>query len=158
MNITLITVGTLKEKYWSDALSEYCKRIGAYAKIEEYNIKEERIKNEDNPSEVKAALEAEAAKILPKMAKDVYKIALCVEGKMLSSEELAAEIRKAENSTGKLLFVIGSSHGLSPEVKAAADLKLSVSRLTFPHQLMRVMLSEMIYRALTINAGKSYHK
>lgn len=158
MNITLVTVGTLKEKYWQEALAEYCKRIGAYAKIEEYNIKEERIKNEDNPAEIKTALEAEADKIMAKMTKDVYKIALCVEGKMLSSEELAEVIGKAESTSGKLVLIIGSSHGLAPEVKKAADLCLSVSKMTFPHQLMRVMLSEMLYRSFTILAGKTYHK
>lgn len=158
MNVTLVSVGTLKEKYWQDAFAEYAKRVGTYAKFEEYNVKEERITDENNQEEIKAALDAEAKKILPKMTKDAYKIALCVEGKSLSSEEFAAVIDRARNASGKLVLVIGSSHGLSDGVKAAADLRLSVSDMTFPHQLMRVMVAEMVYRGFTILAGKTYHK
>lgn len=158
MNVTFLTVGSLKERYWCDALAEYVKRIGAYARFDEINIKEELIKNENDPREVAAALSAEGEKILSKMQRDVYKIALCVEGKQLSSEELAGVLDDVKSTGGKVVFIIGSSHGLAPEVKAAADLKLSVSRLTFPHQLMRVLLAETVYRAMTISAGKSYHK
>lgn len=154
---TLMTVGTLKEQYLTDALNEYKKRIGAFAKWEEINLKEERLSDESEAA-VAAALEAEGDKLLAKIPRDAYVVALCIEGKMLSSEELAAELSRAIASKGKLCFIIGSSHGLCPRVKARADLKLSFSRLTFPHQLVRVMLAEAIYRSFTIIAGKKYHK
>ncbi len=154
---TLITVGTLEEKYLSEALDEYKKRIGAFAKWEEINLKEERLSDESEAS-VAAALEAEGDKILAKIPKDTFTVALCIEGKMLSSEELAEAVGEAQSRTGKLCFIIGSSYGLSARVKAKADLKLSFSRLTFPHQLVRVVLAEAIYRSFTILAGKRYHK
>ncbi len=154
---TLITVGTLKEKYLSEALDEYKKRIGAFAKWEEINLKEERLSDESEAS-VATALEAEGDKILAKIPKDAFTVALCIEGKMLSSEELAEAVGAAQSRTGKLCFIIGSSYGLSARVKARADLKLSFSRLTFPHQLVRVVLAEAIYRSFTILAGKRYHK
>ena len=154
---TLITIGTLKEKYLTEALDEYKKRIGAFAKWEEINLKEERLSDESEAS-VAAALEAEGDKILARIPKDAFTVALCIEGKMLSSEELARAVGEAQARTGKLCFIIGSSYGLSSRVKARADLKLSFSRLTFPHQLVRVVLAEAIYRSFTILAGKRYHK
>ena len=158
VQITLITVGTLKEKYLSDAVAEYKKRLLQYAKVDEVNIKEEQIKNEDDKSEIARALDLEAAKIISAMPKDSYKIALCVEGKQQSSEELAATVSAAADRCGKIALVIGSSHGLSEKVKAECELRLSVSKMTFPHQLMRVILAEAIYRAFTIIHGKRYHK
>jgi 23S rRNA (pseudouridine1915-N3)-methyltransferase len=154
---TLITVGTLKEKYWTEALDEYKKRISAYAKWEEINIKEQKLADE-SPAAVHTALEAEADKILAKIPKDAYTVALCIEGKMLSSEELASLVEGVGNTSGKLCLIIGSSYGLSERVKARAELKLSLSRMTFPHQLARVLLAEAVYRAFTILAGKRYHK
>ena len=157
MQCSFITVGTLKEKYWSDAFSEYAKRIGAYAKLEEINLKEERLADE-SPAAISRALTAEGEKILEKIPKDAYAVALCVEGKMLSSEELARVVDTAKGGSGKIVFIIGSSYGLSDAVKARADLKLSFSRLTFPHQLIRVSLAEAVYRSFTILSGKKYHK
>ncbi len=157
MQCYFITVGTLKEKYWVDAFTEYAKRIGTYAKLEEINLKEERLADE-SPAAVSRALAAEGEKILEKIPKDAYTVALCVEGKMLSSEELARVVDTAKSSSGKIAFIIGSSYGLSDAVKARADLKLSFSRLTFPHQLIRVSLAEAIYRSFTILGGKKYHK
>ena len=157
MQCYFITVGTLKEKYWSDALAEYAKRIGTYAKLEEINLKEERLADE-SPAAVSRALAAEGEKILEKIPKDAYTVALCVEGKMLSSEELARVVDGAKSGSGKIAFIIGSSYGLSDAVKVRADLKLSFSRLTFPHQLIRVSLAEAIYRSFTILGGKKYHK
>ena len=154
---TFITVGTLKEKYLSDTLAEYAKRIGAFAKWEEINLKEEKLSDE-SPSNVAAALESEADKILAKIPKDAFVVALCIEGKMLSSEELARAVGNAVSASGKLCFIIGSSYGLSDRIKAKADLKLSFSRLTFPHQLVRVILAEAVYRSFTILSGKKYHK
>lgn len=156
--ITIITIGSLKEDYLKDAIGEYKKRLSQFARVEEINIKEELIKNEDSPAEISRALDAEAEKILAAIPKDSYKIALCIEGKQFSSEELAKIIGSANDASGKIALIIGSSHGLSDRVKRAAALKLSYSKLTFPHQLMRVILFESLYRSFTILAGKKYHK
>ena len=158
IQLTLITVGTLKEDYLKDAVGEYKKRISQFARIDDVNIKEIAIKNEDDKSEIARALDGEAEKILAAIPDGAYKIALCVEGRQYDSPELARLLSDASSRTGKLAFIIGSSHGLSDKVKAAADLKLSVSKMTFPHQLMRVILLEGIYRCFTITAGKRYHK
>ncbi len=158
MQITLITVGTLKETYLQTALGEYVKRISAYATFREVNIPEVRIADEDDPKKIGAALKVEGERILAAMPVDAHRIALCVEGKQYTSEELAKLVGAANDTCGKLVFVIGSSHGLDPAVKAACDTRLSVSKMTFPHQLMRVILAEGIYRSLTILAGKKYHK
>lgn len=157
-SVTFITVGTLKESYLKEAVAEYRKRITQYAKVEDVELREEKITDEDNPREVSGALEREADKLLSAIPKGAYTVALCVEGKQYSSEELAAIIGEACDASGKIAFIIGSSHGLSPRVKAAADLRLSFSKLTFPHQLMRAVLYEAVYRSFTILAGKRYHK
>ena len=156
--LTLITVGTLKEAYLKDAEREYEKRLSQYVRVEEVNIKEERITNEDDSAQIARALAAEGEKILEKIPQSAYKIALCVEGREFDSVTLAKELERASDRCGKICLIIGSSHGLSDKVKAACDLRLSVSRLTFPHQLMRVLLSEVLYRYFTIIAGKRYHK
>lgn len=157
-NVTLITVGTLKEDYLKAAVSEYAKRISQYARLEEKNIKEEPIHNEEDRGEVLRALLSEGKKILSLIPEGAYKIALCVEGKQYSSEELAKIIGTASDGVGKIAIIIGSSHGLSDEVKARCDLRLSISRLTFPHQLIRPVILEAIYRSFTILHGKKYHK
>ena len=157
-DITFITVGSLKEGYLKEAVSEYKKRLIQYARVDEVELKEERINDEDNSREVQVALDKEAEKILAAVPKGAHIIALCVEGKELDSPSLARHIGDAVNATGKIAFIIGSSHGLSPRVKSAAHFKLSFSRLTFPHQLMRVNLYEAVYRSFTILAGKKYHK
>ncbi len=158
MQITLITVGTLKESYLATAVAEYVKRISAYASVREVNLPEVRITDEDDAGKVGAALKQEGEKILAAMPTDAVKIALCVEGRQYTSEEIARLVGEANDTRGKIVFVIGSSHGLDPAVKAACDIRLSVSKMTFPHQLMRVILAESIYRSLTILAGKRYHK
>ena len=157
-NITLITVGTLKENYLKDAVSEYKKRLSQYARVEEINIKEERISNEDDKTEISSALDTEGEKILSAVPKGSAKIALCVEGKQYDSEGLAALIGKFSDECGKIALIIGSSHGLSEKVKNECAIRLSVSKMTFPHQLMRVILFEALYRSFTILAGKRYHK
>ncbi len=158
MTVTVISVGTLKEAYLKEAVAEYKKRLSQYARVEDVELREERIANELDKSEIERALDAEADKILAAIPQGAYRIALCVEGKMQSSEELAEVVRRAMDTSGKLALIIGSSHGLSPRVKANCDLKLSFSRLTFPHQLIRVNLYEAVYRSFTIIAGKKYHK
>ena len=157
-NITIITVGTLKENYLKDAVSEYKKRLSQYARVDEINIKEERISNEDDASEIRRALDAEADRIISAIPKGSGKIALCVEGKQYDSPALAKLIGRMADESGKIALIIGSSHGLSEKVKKECDVRLSISALTFPHQLMRVVLFEALYRSFTILAGKKYHK
>lgn len=158
VKITIISVGTLKEDYLRDAITEYKKRLSQYARVEEINIKEEAIKNEDDGSEITRALSLEGDKILSALPRDARKIALCVEGKQYDSVELANIIGEASDECGKLALVIGSSHGLADKVKSACDRRISFSKMTFPHQLMRVILYEALYRSFTILAGKRYHK
>ena len=158
MQIKIITVGTLKEDYLKEAISEYKKRISQYARVEEVNIAEEKISDEDNRAQILSALEKEGEKIIKATPRDSLRIALCVEGRELSSEEFASLISSASDKSGKLTLIIGSSHGLSDAVKKDADFKLSFSKMTFPHQLMRVILTEALYRAFTIINGKRYHK
>ena len=157
-DITVISVGTLKESYLRDAVGEYKKRLSQYARVEELELKEERISNEDNRAEIEGALDREADKILSAIPKDAMKIALCVEGKQYSSEELAALIAKGNDTSGKIALIIGSSYGLSERVKRECDVRLSFSKLTFPHQLMKVVLFESLYRSYTIIHNKRYHK
>ena len=156
--LTIITVGTLKEDYLKEAVSEYKKRLSQYARVEEINIKEERISNEDDKTEISSALDTEGEKILSAVPKGSAKIALCIEGKQYDSEGLAALIGKFSDECGKIALIIGSSHGLSEKVKNECAIRLSVSKMTFPHQLMRVILFEALYRSFTILAGKRYHK
>lgn len=155
--VTIISVGNLKEKYFAEAVKEYEKRISAYAEIRDINLKEENLDNL-REGDITAALEREGTAILNAMPPRAYKVALCVEGKSLSSEKLAELVDNAKNTQGEICFIIGSSHGLAPKVKAACDYRLSVSALTFPHRLMRVILTEAIYRALSISNGGKYHK
>jgi len=156
--ITLISIGTLKESYLKEAVAEYQKRISQYAKIDEIVLKEELIRNEDDKKEVEKALKSEGDKILAALPKDSYKIALCIEGKQYDSPALASLISTAIDSKGKISLIIGSSHGLSEDVKRQCDARISFSKLTFPHQLMKVILLEAVYRSFTIIAGKKYHK
>ena len=158
LTVKIITIGTLKESYWRDALAEYKKRLGAFCQVEEINLKESRLPDRPSDAHITAALEDEANTILTHLMPRAYKIALCVEGKQFSSEQLAAKLESAMQTAGELVLVIGSSHGLAERVKAACDLRLSVSALTFPHQMMRVMLMEILYRCMSILKGTQYHK
>ena len=158
MTLDIITVGTLKEDYLRAGIEEYKKRISAYARVQIHELKEERVANEDDAASIDRALEAEAEKILARLAPDAYKGALCVEGVQYDSVALASVLEKGSAKSGKLALVIGSSHGLSENVKRACDLRLSISKLTFPHQLMRLSLMEILYRSFSIIAGKKYHK
>ena len=158
VQFTLITVGTLKEAYLKEAVGEYKKRLLQYARVDEINLKEETIKNEDDRAEIKKALSLEGERIIAAIPKDSAVIALCVEGKEFDSVALAARISEFADTKGKITMIIGSSHGMCDEVKAKADLKLSISKLTFPHQLIRPLIMEIVYRSFTIIAGKKYHK
>ncbi len=158
VHVKFIVLGTLKEAYLRDAAAEYEKRLGAFCRFELVQLKEERLSDDPSEGEIRKALDREAAAILAQIPPRAYCVAMCVEGKQLSSEELAEKMAAIEQETGEVCFVIGSSYGLSPEIKTRADLRLSVSRLTFPHQLMRVLLLETIYRAFNIRKGTRYHK
>ena len=158
VQLTVITVGTLKEGYLKEAVAEYKKRLSQYTRVDEVNIKEEKINNEDDQTEIRRALDAEGEKILAAIPKGSAKVALCVEGKEYDSPALAALIGKLSCECGRIALIIGSSHGLSDNVKRECETRLSLSRLTFPHQLMRVILLETVYRSFTILAGKRYHK
>ena len=158
LNIKLITVGSLKESYLKDAIAEYSKRLSAFCNLEIVELKEYKLPDTPADADVKKALADEAERIAKLIPQKAYKIALCVEGKQLSSEELAAKIEDVSQTHGSICLIIGSSHGIDESLKAACDHRLSISKLTFPHQLMRVMMLEIIYRALNIIKGTKYHK
>lgn len=159
LGIKLICVGKLREKYYIEAFREYAKRLGAYCKWECVELTEQRLPEEPSEKEIAAALEREGAEILRSIPSDAWVCALCVEGKLLPSEEIASLIAARENSgKPKLCFLIGGSFGLSETVKRRADLRLSMSPMTFPHHLARVMLAEQIYRGFKILEGSRYHK
>ena len=158
IQITVITVGNLKEAYWRDAVAEYEKRLSAFAKVSSVQLKEAKVADNPSEGEIRAALSDEGKRILAAIPSRAYTIALCVEGKQFSSEALAQKLDGVLAETGQLCLIIGSSHGLAPEVKAAADLRLSVSELTFPHQMMRALLLEVLYRCFGILKGTKYHK
>jgi 23S rRNA (pseudouridine1915-N3)-methyltransferase len=158
LNVKLITLGTLKEAYLRDAAAEYEKRLGAFCRFELVQLKEERLSDDPSESEIKNALSKESEKILALIPARAYVVAMCVEGKQLTSPELAEKLEEISSRTSDVCFIIGSSFGLSDAVKQRADLRLSVSKLTFPHQLMRVILLETVYRAFNIQKGTRYHK
>ena len=158
LSVKIITVGTLKESYLREAVAEYSKRLSAFCKLSVIQLKESKLPDSPSDKEIEAALDAEAKAILSEISPRSYKIAMCVEGKQMPSEKLAATLERISGQTSEVCFIIGSSFGLSDKVKSAADMRLSVSELTFPHQLLRVMLLESVYRAFTITAGTKYHK
>lgn len=159
LNIKIIATGSLKESYLRDACTEYKKRLGAWAKVEEIELKEEKLPENPSQSQIDSALEREARAIFDKISTKSYVIAMCVEGKQLSSEELASKLEEITSSgKSEICFIIGSSFGLAPSIKQRADYKLSISKLTFPHQLLRVILYETTYRSLSIVNGTKYHK
>ena len=159
MNISIICVGKLKERYWSDAVAEYSKRLKSYCSLEIVELKESRLPDKAGPSEELAVKEAEGAEILKKIKDNMYVITLEVKGKMLSSEELAKFMDNCGvRGDSNLCFVIGGSLGLSEAVLKRANYSLCFSKMTFPHQLFRVMLLEQIYRGFRINNNEPYHK
>ena len=158
LSVKIITVGTLKESYLKEAVAEYSKRLSAYCKLTVVQLKEARLSDSPSEKEIENALDEEARSILAEMSPRAYKIAMCVEGKQMSSEKLAQRLESVSSQTSEVCFVIGSSHGLADRVKSACDMRLSVSELTFPHQLLRVILLEAVYRAFNIIAGTKYHK
>ena len=160
LKVNIVCVGKLKEGYWREAVGEYSKRLGAYCTFTVAELPESRLPDSPAAAQIQSALEKEAALMEKYLSgKSALNIALCIEGKTLTSEQLAARLsRAAVEGSSTVNFYIGSSFGLSEEVKRRCDLRLSMSPMTFPHQLARVMLAEQIYRAFSINAGSKYHK
>lgn len=159
LSVKIIAIGDLKEKYLRDACDEYKKRLGAWCRIEEIALKEEKLPDNPTEAQIRAGLEAEEKRILEKISLKSYVIAMCVEGKQLSSPELAKKIEEITVSGySEIVMIIGSSFGMTDRVKQRADYRLSISKLTFPHQLLRVILYEATYRALSIVNGSKYHK
>ena len=159
LNITLIVVGKIKEKYFVDAIDEYSKRLKRYCQLNIIEVKDEP--TPDNPSEREAdiVLNVEGERIMSKLPKSAYIIPLCIEGKRMTSTGFSGLIEKtASNGNSEIVFIIGGSMGLCEKIKGLADFKLSFSDMTFPHQLMRVILAEQVYRAFMINSGSAYHK
>ncbi|MBM7653823.1 23S rRNA (pseudouridine(1915)-N(3))-methyltransferase RlmH [Neobacillus cucumis] len=159
MNISIITVGKLKEKYLRQGIEEYLKRLSAYAKVEVVEVADEKAPEELSELEMLQVKQKEGERILAKISQDTYVIALAIQGKLQSSEELANTLDKlATYGKSKIAFVIGGSLGLNEEVLKRSNEQLSFSRMTFPHQLMRLILVEQIYRAFRINRNEPYHK
>ena len=158
MKVTLICVGKVKEKFYRDAIKEYEKRLGAYIKLNTIETNDEKVKVE-NPSEIAIAMDKEGKNILSKIKDNQYVITLEILGKNLSSEDFAEKINNLMLSgNSDVVLVIGGSYGLSDEVKKRGNYALSFSKMTFPHQMMRVILLEQVYRAYRIITGASYHK
>ncbi len=159
VNISIVTVGKLKEKYLKQGIEEYLKRLGSYAKVEVFEVPDEKAPEELSDTEMVQVKQKEGERILSKIGQDTYVIALAINGKLKSSEELADSLDKlATYGKSKIAFVIGGSLGLSDEILKRADEQLSFSKMTFPHQLMRLILVEQIYRAFRINRNEPYHK
>lgn len=159
MKIKCITVGKIKEKYFKTAIEEYAKRLLRYCKLEQIEVADEKAPDSLSATEIELVKDKEGERILKKIDDGDYIITLEIEGKQLSSEQLAKKISMlAVTGNSSLCFIIGGSHGLSEAVKSKSNFKLSFSKMTFPHQLMKVVLLEQIYRAFRINGGEPYHK
>lgn len=159
MTIGFLVVGRLKESYLSEAVAEYQKRLSRYVRLEWMEIDDERIPDSPSEAEKQSVLEGEGKRLLAKIPKDARVVTLEIEGREMTSPEFADFFEKLGTyGTSRVVFVIGGSLGLSPEVKKRSDLALSFSRMTFPHQLMRVILLEQVYRAFSILNHTEYHK
>ena len=159
MKITLVTVGKIKEKYLEQAIAEYSKRLARYCKLEILQVADEKTPEGASAAVEEQIKEKEGERILSQVRDGSFVIALAIEGKMMSSEELAQKMdRLAVEGTSQITFTIGGSLGLSRKVLERADFLLSFSKMTFPHQLMRVILLEQIYRSYRIITGQPYHK
>lgn len=158
MKVSILCVGKIKEKFYTDAIAEYAKRMKRFADFEIIEIPDERIPDNASEKENEMIKIREGEKILARLKNDTFVITLCIEGKTLSSTELADTIANACQTTSNITFIIGGSLGLSDAVKSKSKLRLSFGRMTLPHQLMRVVLAEQIYRSFMINSGSTYHK
>ena len=159
MKIKIVTVGKLKEKYLKDGIAEYTKRISRFAKLEMIELTDEKTPDKASELENQKILETEGARILSKVRERDFVVVLAIEGKTFSSEDFSKQLEQASiKGYSTLTFIIGGSLGLAPVVKNRANLSVSFGRLTLPHQLMRLVLVEQIYRAFTIQQGSPYHK
>jgi 23S rRNA (pseudouridine1915-N3)-methyltransferase len=159
LSVSVICVGKLKESYWRDACAEYAKRLSPFCRLQIVEVAEERVPNNPSPAQITAAMEAEGERILARVPSGAALITMCIEGKELTSEQLSESLAKwAVDGTSHIAFVIGGSWGLSPAVKTASSLRLSMSPMTFTHQMARVMVLEQLYRAMQIANGGKYHK
>ncbi|MVP00726.1 MULTISPECIES: 23S rRNA (pseudouridine(1915)-N(3))-methyltransferase RlmH [Paenibacillus] len=159
MHITIATIGKLKEKYLVNGIDEYVKRLGPYAKVQMIEVPDEKAPESMSPAEEQQVRVKEGERLLAKLAPDAFVVALAIDGETWSSEQLAQQLdRLATYGRSQVAFVIGGSLGLSSEVLRRADAKLSFGRMTLPHQLMRLVLVEQVYRAFKINRGEPYHK
>lgn len=159
MQVTLIVLGKLKEDYLRAACAEYIKRLQSFCKLNVVELNPQKLPDSPSDLQIRDALEKESVEIRKHIPNGAKVITLCIEGKMMSSEKLSESLdRIAVGGTGSVCFVIGSSFGLSDSVKSISDIRLSMSPMTFPHQLARVMLLEQIYRAFQISHGGKYHK
>lgn len=158
MNINIISVGKIKEKYFTAAIEEYSKRLSRFVNLKISEVADEKIPENASKKEIEIVKEKEGNKILGKLDENSFIITLCIEGKELSSEEIAKKITDISMSSSNITFIIGGSLGLSDTVKNKSQFRLSFGKITLPHQLMRVVLLEQIYRAFKINNNESYHK
>lgn len=159
MNVQIIALGRLKEDYLREACAEYEKRLGAFCKLTVQVLELVKLPENAGKTLIENALIQEGDKILAKIPSSAYTVALCIEGKQITSEQFAETFNKAAlKGISEMTFIIGSSYGLCDKVKRIADAQLSMSEMTFPHQLARVMLLEQIYRAFSINSNRKYHK
>lgn len=158
LNVKIYVTGTLKEQYYKDAIAEYKKRLNAYCRLEIIEYKECKLPESPSEKQIEQALTIEGERVLADISSRAYKIAMCVDGKQLSSEEFAEKLDSIATTNGEVALIIGSSFGLSDEVKRACDFRMSVSKMTLTHQMLRVWLVEIIYRCLSINNGGKYHK
>jgi len=158
LNIDIIAVGKLKEKYLKDAIAEYSKRLSRFTNLNIIELADEKIQDNPSEKEMEQVKEAEGKAIMAKIKPDSYVISLCVEGKQMSSEKLSEKLESIMMTNSNITFIIGGSLGLADVIKVRSDLRLSFSEMTFPHQLMRVILLEQIYRGFKIMRNESYHK
>ncbi len=158
MNINIVCVGKIKEKYFAEAIAEFEKRLGRFCSLKTTELPDRRIPDNPTGGQMREVLEAEGNDILKSIGKSDYVIALCVEGKLFSSEEWAAKTADIMLTHSTVTYVIGGSLGLHDSVKARADLKLSLGKITLPHRIARLVLAEQIYRCFKINANEAYHK
>lgn len=159
MNIDIISVGNIKEKYFQDAIKEYTKRLNPYVNIQIIEVEEYKLSNKHSQAQIQEGMDREADQILSKIKDRAYIVPLCIEGKQLSSEDFADKIERITiDGYSDICFIIGGSYGLHQKVKSKGQMKFSFSKMTFPHQLMRVVLVEQIYRAFRILKNEPYHK
>lgn len=158
MQFNIVYVGNIKDKYLAEAAAEYEKRLGAYGKVVNTELKEEKIEGGASKAEICAAIDREGERIIAAVPQKSYKIALCVEGREMSSEDYAAFLGKAKDSSAQITFIVGGAYGMSDDVKRMCDARISISKMTFTHRLARILLLEQTYRAMNILSGGKYHK